>query len=70
MASRAKSIGSVASPISPATRLRLLRVALVLFGLIFLVGIYPLMMAWPSGWRWNPNQSEYEQMIVGIYATL
>lgn len=53
------------------TRIRFLRVALVVFGLIFLVGVYPLMMAWwPSGWRWNPNQPEYEQMILGIYATL
>jgi hypothetical protein len=45
-------------------------VALVVFGLIFLVGLYPLMRAWPAGWRWNPNQTEYEQMIVGVYATL
>jgi Family of unknown function (DUF6632) len=53
------------------TRLRFLRVALVLFGLIFLFGIYPLMMIWwPAGWRWNPNQTEYEQMILGVYATL
>src|SRR5215475_869811 len=52
-------------------RLRLLQAALVLFGLIFLIGVYPMMMAWwPSGWRWNPNQPEYEQMILGIYATL
>ncbi len=56
---------------SLATRMRLLRVALVLFGLIFLVGVYPLMMAWwPAGWRWQPNQPEYEQMILGVYATL
>ena len=54
-----------------ATRLRYLRVALVLVGLIFIVGVYPLMMAWwPSGWRWQPNQPEYEQMILGVYATL
>ena len=53
------------------TRLRFLRVALVVFGLIFLVGVYPLMMAWwPAGWRWEPNQPEYEQMILGVYATL
>jgi hypothetical protein len=53
------------------TRLRFLRIALVLFGLIFLVGVYPLMMAWwPAGWRWQPNQPEYEQMILGVYATL
>jgi hypothetical protein len=54
-----------------ATRMRLLRVALVLFGLIFLFAVYPFMMAWwPAGWRWQPNQPEYEQMILGIYATL
>lgn len=56
---------------NPATRLRLLRMALVVFGLIFLFGVYPMMMAlWPSGWRWTPNQTEYEQMILGVYATL
>jgi hypothetical protein len=55
---------------SPA-RLKFLRVALVLVGLIFIFGVYPLMMAWwPAGWRWQPNQPEYEQMILGIYATL
>jgi hypothetical protein len=48
-----------------------LKIVLVLVGLIFLVGVYPLMMyLWPSGWRWNPNQPEYEQMILGVYATL
>ena len=53
------------------TRVRYLRIVLVLVGLIFIVGVYPLMMAWwPSGWRWNPNQPEYEQMILGVYATL
>ena len=54
-----------------ATRLRYLRVALILVGLVFVFGVYPLMMAWwPSGWRWKPNQPEYEQMMLGIYATL
>jgi hypothetical protein len=57
--------------VNPATRVRSLRVALVAFGLIFLFAVYPLMMAWwPSGWRWQPNQPEYEQMILGVYATL
>lgn len=56
---------------SLATRLRFLRIALVLVGLIFIVGVYALMMAWwPAGWRWQPNQPEYEQMILGVYATL
>jgi hypothetical protein len=53
------------------TRVRYLRVVMVLVGLIFILGVYPLMMAWwPSGWRWEPNQPEYEQMILGVYATL
>jgi len=57
--------------VNPATRLRYLRVALVLVGLIFIVGVYPLMMSWwPAGWRWQPNQPHYEQMILGVYATL
>ena len=47
-----------------------LRVALLLVGLIFIFGIYPLTIIWPSGWSWNTGQSEYLQMILGIYATL
>ena len=46
-----------------------LRVALVAFGIAFLL-VYPLMVVWPSCWAWQPAQHEYEQMIVGIYATL
>lgn len=50
---------------------RALQAVLTLVGLIFLVGVYPLMMfLWPSGWRWQPHQPEYEQMILGVYATL
>ena len=56
---------------SSDSRVRFLRVALILVGLIFIFGVYPLMMSlWPSGWRWQPNQPEYEQMILGVYATL
>ena len=56
---------------SSDSRVRLLRYALILTGLIFIFGVYPLMMSlWPSGWRWQPNQPEYEQMILGVYATL
>lgn len=54
-----------------ALRMRLLQGALVIFGLIFFLAVYPLMMSWwPAGWRWQPNQPEYEQMILGVYATL
>jgi hypothetical protein len=57
--------------VNSAIQLRYLRVVLILVGLIFLVGVYPLMMAWwPAGWRWEPNQPDYEQMILGVYATL
>jgi len=48
-----------------------LRVALVVFGIIFIVGIYPLTILWPSGWAWHMGgPSMYLQMILGIYATL
>jgi hypothetical protein len=52
-------------------RTKYLRPALLLVGLIFIVGIYPLTIIWPSGWSWHTTgQSEYLQMILGIYATL
>src|SRR5262249_50633655 len=51
------------------TQLKYLRIALVLFGIIFIC-IYPLMIVWPSGWKWHSGYSDYPLMIVGIYATL
>jgi hypothetical protein len=51
-------------------RLKYLRIALVVAGLISIVGIYPLMLVWPSGWAWHTGYSDYPMMIVGIYATL
>ncbi|MEP7043496.1 MAG: DUF6632 domain-containing protein [Dokdonella sp.] len=51
-------------------RLKYLRIALVLVGVIFVAGIYPLMTVWPSGWAWHTGPSHYPLMIVGIYATL
>jgi hypothetical protein len=54
-----------------ATRERFLPVALIVVGLIFLVGVYPLTIVWPAGWAWHhTGQSMYLQMILGIYATL
>jgi hypothetical protein len=50
-------------------RLKYLRVALVIVGICAL-GLYPLMLVWPSGWAWPDVQSDYAMMIAGIYATL
>ncbi|HKN13031.1 MAG TPA: DUF6632 domain-containing protein [Candidatus Binatus sp.] len=52
------------------SRMRNLRIALILVGVIFIFGIYPLMIIWPSGWTWHTGHSDYPLMIVGIYATL
>jgi len=43
---------------------------LVVVGLVFTFGVVLLMNVWPSGWAWQPNQPEYQQMILGVYATL
>ena len=51
-------------------RTKYLRLALFVVGLIFIIGIYPLTIIWPSGWSWHTGQSDYLQMILGIYATL
>jgi hypothetical protein len=51
-------------------RLKYLRIALILVGMIFLAGIYPLMVIWPSRWAWHTGHSDYPLMIVGVYATL
>jgi hypothetical protein len=52
------------------SRLGALRVVLVLVGLIFTFGIYPLGILWPSGWAWGQGHSHYLMMIIGVYATL
>ena len=57
-----------------AMHLRNLRLALRAVGLIFIIGIYGLVMIWPSGWSWHSGVSHhlphYLQMILGVYATL
>ena len=55
---------------SDANRLFYLRVALIVIGLTFIFGIYPLSIVWPSGWIWGQGHSHYLMMIIGIYATL
>lgn len=50
---------------------KMLRVALVIFGLMFIFALYPLTLLWPSGWAWHlVGQNVYLQMILGVYATL
>jgi hypothetical protein len=54
------------------SRLKLLQIALITFGIVFCL-VYPLAIVWPSGWAWHdgpPTTSHYFMMIVGIYATL
>ncbi len=53
-------------------RAKYLKVALVLVGVTFIVGIYILSQVWPSGWAWHAGQGvpHYLQMILGVYATL
>lgn len=50
--------------------LGLLRIAVGVVGVIFVVGIYPLTKVWPSGWSWGHGTSHYLAMIIGLYATL
>ena len=52
------------------SRLTYLRIALIAVGIIFIAGIYPLMIIWPAGWTWHTGHSDYPMMIVGVYATL
>ena len=56
---------------SEADRIRYLKVALVVFGVIFIFAVWPLTIVWPSGWAWHETgRSDYLEMIIGIYATL
>jgi hypothetical protein len=54
-----------------ANRIKYLRIALLLVGVTFIVGIYTLTIIWPSGWSWHTGPvPHYLQMILGVYATL
>ena len=56
---------------SASKRVKYLRVALWVFGLVFIFGIWPLAQIWPSGWTWHAGgRSYYLEMIMGLYATL
>ena len=52
-------------------RIKYLKIALVLVGLTFTFGIWPLTQLWPSGWAWHTEgRSYYLEMILSIYFTL
>jgi FtsH-binding integral membrane protein len=53
------------------TKAKLLKIFLIITGLFFIFGVFAMMnYIMPESWGWEPRQSEYEQMIVIIYATL
>jgi len=54
-----------------ADRLKYLRIALMVMGLMFIFTLWPLTIVWPSGWSWHgEGRSYYLEMILGLYATL
>jgi len=55
---------------SATGRVLYLRIALIVIGLTFIFGVYPLTIVWPSGWSWGMGHSHYLTMILGVYATL
>lgn len=57
-------------PTTAKTRERRVRVALVVVGAAFTIGIYPMIHLWQAGFRWQPAHSAYEQMITVLYAVL
>ena len=55
---------------SELERLKHLKIALRVVGVIAIFGFYPLTLFWPSGWSWSSGRSDYLEMIIAIYATL
>lgn len=54
-----------------SNRIKYLRIALWVFGLAFIFGIWFLSKVWASGWSWHTEgRSYYFEMILGVYATL
>ena len=53
------------SSLKESNRIKYLRITRWIFGLIFVLGI------WPPGWLWHTEgRSYYLEMIMGMYATL
>ena len=66
-----RHISSEENDMQESNRIKVLRIALWIIGLVFILGIWPLTQNWPSGWSWHAEgRSYYLEMIMGIYATL
>src|SRR5438552_2453650 len=52
-------LASTAINVAQPTRIRYLRFALQLVGLIFVFGIYTLSIVWPSGWVWHTGHTSH-----------
>lgn len=74
-----RSVPSSDNAAGDAHRIKYLRIALFVAGLIFIIGLPTLTVIWPSGWSWHAGpggwswhtgHSDYLQMILGVYATL
>ena len=55
---------------SDANRLLFLRIARIVIGLMFIVGIYTLGIVWPSGWTWGQGYSHYLLMLFLVAIVL
>src|SRR5689334_2718924 len=55
---------------SQTNQIKFLKLSMQAVGVIFIVGIYALMVVWPSGWTLHSGHSHYPAMILGVYATL
>lgn len=73
-ATKVDSPGLMEDTVIETAESKYLRSALVIVGVIFIVGIYTLIVVWPSGWSWHTGHAghlpHYLQMILGVYATL
>jgi hypothetical protein len=66
-----ESLDTREKTMTEADRIKYLRIALVVVGIIFTFGIWPLTIVWPSGWSWHAEGRDYYlEMILSIYATL
>ncbi len=54
-----------------SSRIKYLKIALVLIGMTFTFAILALTIFWQSGWSWHgEGRSYYLEMILSLYATL